>query len=215
MSEVAPPPPHPLFLVFMLLCNPFPLECGLDFRTHFQQREYRKVEFMLSRSVVSNSFATLWTIAHQAPWGFPGKNTGTGCHFLLQGSSQPRDWTHICCVSCTAGGFFTAEPLGKPRARLPLRLSYKKTVISVLCLLSLQKSQLVRKYSLCNSHEVSSEVCQQACEWTWKQIRPQPILELPGKLATTPVVALRQKNTAKPPLDSWLQKPWDNKCLLF
>ena len=125
-----------------------------------------------------------------------------------------RDWTHISCVSCIAGGFFTAEPLGKPIARLPLRLSYKKTVISVLCLLSLQKSQLVRKYSLCNSHE-DCEVCPQACEWTWKQIRPQPSLELPGELATTPVAALRQKNTAKPLLDSWPQKPWDNKCLLF
>ena len=32
-------------------------------------------------------FATPWTIAHQAPcpWDFPGKNTGVGCHFLLQG----------------------------------------------------------------------------------------------------------------------------------
>ena len=27
---------------------------------------------------------TLWTEAHQAPWNFPGKNTGVGCHFLLQ-----------------------------------------------------------------------------------------------------------------------------------
>ena len=25
--------------------------------------------------------------------------------------SQPRDWTHISCVSCIAGGFFTTEPL--------------------------------------------------------------------------------------------------------
>ena len=32
------------------------------------------------------------------------KNTGVGCHFFLQGSSQPRDWTQ---VSCTAGRFFT------------------------------------------------------------------------------------------------------------
>ena len=24
-----------------------------------------------------------------------------------RGSSQPRDWTHISCVSCIAGGFFT------------------------------------------------------------------------------------------------------------
>ena len=40
----------------------------------------------VSRSVVSNS-ATLWTVAHQAPlsMGFAGKNTGVGCHFLLQG----------------------------------------------------------------------------------------------------------------------------------
>ena len=27
-----------------------------------------------------------------------------------RGSSWPRDWTHVSCVSCTAGGFFTAEP---------------------------------------------------------------------------------------------------------
>ena len=27
-----------------------------------------------------------------------------------RGSSQPRDWTHASCVSCTAGGFFTTEP---------------------------------------------------------------------------------------------------------
>ena len=29
------------------------------------------------------------------PWDFPGKNTGVGFHFLLQGSSQPREQTHI------------------------------------------------------------------------------------------------------------------------
>ena len=32
-----------------------------------------------------------------------------------KGSSRLRDWTRISCVSCTAGGFFTAEPLRKPR----------------------------------------------------------------------------------------------------
>ena len=31
-----------------------------------------------------------------------------------RGSSQPRDWTHISCVFCIAGGFFTAESPGKP-----------------------------------------------------------------------------------------------------
>ena len=36
-----------------------------------------------------------------------------GRHFLFQGSSRPRDGSHFSCVSCTAGGFFTAEPLTK------------------------------------------------------------------------------------------------------
>ena len=32
-------------------------------------------------------FVTLWIVAGQAthPWTFPGKTTGVGCHFLLQG----------------------------------------------------------------------------------------------------------------------------------
>ena len=32
-------------------------------------------------------FATLWTVSYQAPLSMdsPGKNTGVGCHFLLQG----------------------------------------------------------------------------------------------------------------------------------
>ena len=42
-----------------------------------------------SGGLVSKSrptLATPWTLAHQAPlsMGFPGKNTGVGCHFLLQ-----------------------------------------------------------------------------------------------------------------------------------
>ena len=30
-------------------------------------------------------FATPWIVACQDLWNFPGKNTGVGCHFLLQG----------------------------------------------------------------------------------------------------------------------------------
>ena len=31
-------------------------------------------------------FSTPWTVAYQAPpWDFPSKNTGVGCHVLLQG----------------------------------------------------------------------------------------------------------------------------------
>ena len=37
---------------------------------------------------MSDSFANSWTIQPSrllCPWNFPGKNTGVGCHFLLQG----------------------------------------------------------------------------------------------------------------------------------
>ena len=32
-------------------------------------------------------------------------------------SFWPRDQTHVSCFSCTAGGLFTTEPLGKPYKR--------------------------------------------------------------------------------------------------
>ena len=41
--------------------------------------------YALSRFSRVPLFATPWTVAHQAPlWDSPGKNTGVGCHFLLQ-----------------------------------------------------------------------------------------------------------------------------------
>ena len=52
----------------------FGMSCG--YRVH------AAVVRSLSRVWLS---ATPWTVAHQAPLskGFPGKNTGVGCHFLL------------------------------------------------------------------------------------------------------------------------------------
>ena len=42
-------------------------------------------------------FVSLGTAAHQPPLSkdFPGKNTGMGCHALLQGSSWPRDSSRV------------------------------------------------------------------------------------------------------------------------
>ena len=39
-------------------------------------------------------FVMPWTVAHQAPppMGFPGKKTGVGCHFLLQGIFPTQGW---------------------------------------------------------------------------------------------------------------------------
>ena len=41
---------------------------------------------LFTHSVVSDSFATPWTVG-LCPWDFPGKSTGVGCQYLL----QPRE----------------------------------------------------------------------------------------------------------------------------
>ena len=62
-----------------------------------------------SHLVVSDS---LWPPGLYSPWNSPGQNTGVGSLSLLQGSSQPRDWTQ---VSCLAGGLFTSWATQKPK----------------------------------------------------------------------------------------------------
>ena len=54
----------------------------------------------VSLSVVSNS-ATPWTVAGQAlcPCDFPGKNTGVGCHSLLQGII-PTKGLNLSILNC-------------------------------------------------------------------------------------------------------------------
>ena len=55
---------------------------------------------MLSHFNRVRLFETLWTVAHQAPLSdFPGKNTGVGRHFLLQGifSAQGLDLGLLHC----------------------------------------------------------------------------------------------------------------------
>ena len=44
-------------------------------------------------------FATLWTITHQTPLSIklPGKNTGVGCHFLLQ-ETFPTQGSNLCLL---------------------------------------------------------------------------------------------------------------------
>ena len=63
-------------------------------------------------------FVTLWTIAHQllCPWDAPGKNTGVGCHALLQGVFPTQDWAPSLMSPALAGRFFTTSTALKHRA---------------------------------------------------------------------------------------------------
>ena len=71
--------------------------------------------YMLSHFSRVWLFETLRIVAYQVPlsMGFFRQEYWSGLPFL-RGSSQPRDWAHISCGSCIAGGFFTAEPPGDP-----------------------------------------------------------------------------------------------------
>ena len=65
-----------------------------------------------------------------------GSSPGSSVHGIFQarivewaaisysrGSSQPRDWTRISCI---AGEFFTAEPLGKSKLALGASIGLAK-----------------------------------------------------------------------------------------
>jgi len=51
-------------------------------------------------SVVSNSCKPLQPPRLLCPWDSPGKNSGVGCHFLLQGIflTQRWKWHHLCLL---------------------------------------------------------------------------------------------------------------------
>ena len=62
-----------------------------------------------SLSIMSNSLATPWTIAHQIPLSgiSQARILEWVAIFFSKGSSWPRDQT---CISCIAGGFLITEP---------------------------------------------------------------------------------------------------------
>ena len=53
------------------------------------------------------------------PWNFPGKNTGMGCHFLLQGifPIQGSNPSLLCLLHWQVGSLPTVPP-GKPKVTL-------------------------------------------------------------------------------------------------
>ena len=74
---------------------------------------------------------TPWTVACQAlcPWGFPGKNTGVSCHFLLTGGPPEPGIRPASPVSpALADWFFPAEQPGESNriVRIHLFIVYKE-----------------------------------------------------------------------------------------
>ena len=72
------------------------------------------VLYLFSHYVLSDLFATLWTVPARIlyPWDFPSKNTGVSCHFLLHGIFSTNDRTHVSCIGKQI--LYHTEPPGKP-----------------------------------------------------------------------------------------------------
>ena len=73
---------------------------------------------------VESNFATPRIVAHQPPPSaeFSRQETKVSCHFLLQGSSQPRNWTW---VSLIAGRLLTIRATRKAHNRTFGEFRYK------------------------------------------------------------------------------------------
>ena len=84
---------------------------------------------------MSNSLQTpgLQSTRLLCPWNFPGKNTGMGCHSILQGIFLNQG-------STLAGRFFTTEP--KPSFRLLAFQAAAKNKSHILVFISLLLSLL-------------------------------------------------------------------------
>ena len=71
---------------------------------------YCVVLCLMSNSLQSHG---LQPVRLLSSWDFLGKNTGVGCHFLLQGMDLPHPEVEAV-YPALAGRIFTTEPPGKP-----------------------------------------------------------------------------------------------------
>ena len=71
---------------------------------------------LLSHFSYVQLLATLYTVVYQAPLSmvFPGKNTGVGCHAILQGIFPTQGWNlHLISLLHWKSGSLPLAPLGK------------------------------------------------------------------------------------------------------
>ena len=106
----------------------------------------------------------------------PGKNTGVGCHALLQGifptqgSSQPRDRSQ---VSCIAGGFFTIWATREAPNK------WYHTVLLFLCLIYVtSRSVHVAMTKFCSFFFYNWVIFHYMCVYTHTHTHTHPIPSL-------------------------------------
>ena len=102
-----------------LLATPWTAACQAPLSVGFSRQEYWSgvpLPFPQLLNCVQ-LFVTLWTVARQAPssMGFSGQEYWSGVPFLpLRDLPDPGMEAKCPASLALAGGFFTAEPPGKP-----------------------------------------------------------------------------------------------------
>ena len=119
-TRVAPTPHHqrkptlinedPVQPKIKILENLFHCHLICSFKLFYLNKAVKKLYICMYQSAHTHVrlFATLWTVAHQAPlsMGF-SKQEYWVAMASIRSSSQPRHRTHVSCILCMAGGFFT------------------------------------------------------------------------------------------------------------
>ena len=124
------------------------------------------------------------TASFLCPWVFPGKNTGVGSHFLLQGIFLTQGSNPCLLSPDSAGRFFTTAPPGKPVCGLLRTTSHilYSSSCPFLCLLSSWLGKLglcPTRGSACYLVELFGQVADRRVTTAWEQPQDTPA---PGML---------------------------------
>ena len=111
-----------------------------------------------------------WPTRLPHPWDSPGKNTGVGCHFLLQGII-PTPGLNV--VSCITGRFFITKPPGKEESILWKWLYYQCN-LQIQCNLYQSTNGIFHRTGTKNftihmetQKTLNSQSCLEKKEWSW------------------------------------------------
>ena len=113
---------------------------------------------------------TLWTMAHHSAgmcWNFPGKNTGVGCHFLLQRIflTQGLNWRFLHLLHWQAGSFPQVPP-GKPWSTIGGWISEKRSS-PILCFYKIE----VQRWEAISPGPHYLRVSSRTFSWIWYCLR--------------------------------------------
>ena len=98
----------------------------------------------------------LQPISLLCPWNFPGKDTGVGCYFLLQGIF-PNQGSNLRLLHWQVDFFFTTVSPGEPQTLWGRSKDLEHSIVLLIVLLKASSQRCVRKSSEASSLCLTSD----------------------------------------------------------